>query len=204
MRTPLGGRRTSPRGGWTLPLGYKSVLHPTWQSGKKVLFRGASFFPDMLQSKHNRSLSWGRPFSASVACATTCNRQLLCFLSSAGWLRTHSIAWGWQAMPIFEHVIFPASRWQVTQRSVHSAHPGGCAWAAGWFGGTGNLAGASGTISADGKVWPAAQFAHAGGASAARPASVVMSTAITNAPRHAQALRTGNESSIMIVSLHPK
>jgi hypothetical protein len=95
------------------------------------------------------------------------------FFSSAGSARKHSTAWGWQAAPILEHAIFPASRWQVTQRSVHSAHPRGCAWTAGEFGGTGDLAGVSGTISADGNVCSAEQFAHSGGASAARATTIV-------------------------------
>jgi len=92
-----------------------------------------------------------------------------------GSARTHSTAWGWQATPIFEHVIFPASRWQVTQRSVHSAHPGSCAWTAGSFGGTDGLAGASGTISADGNVCAAEQFAHGGGGSTARATTIMAS-----------------------------
>jgi hypothetical protein len=104
-------------------------------------------------------------------------RQFPRFFSSAGSVRTHSTAWGWQATPIFEHVIFPASRWQVTQRSVHSAHPRGCAWTAGSSAGTGDLAGASGTISADGNVCVAEQFAHGGGASAAR-ATTIMANAM--------------------------
>jgi hypothetical protein len=98
------------------------------------------------------------------------------FFSSAGSARMHSTAWGWQAAPILEHAIFPASRWQVTQRSVHSAHPRGCAWTAGEFGGTGDLAGVSGTISADGNVCSAEQFAHGGGASAARATTIMAST----------------------------
>jgi len=77
---------------------------------------------------------------------------------------------------MFEHVIFPASRWQVTHRSVHSAHPGNCAWTAGSFGGTGDWAGASGTISADGNVCLAEQSAHGGGVSAA-PTRAAMANA---------------------------
>src|SRR5262249_6766836 len=100
-------------------------------------------------------------------------RQFPRFFSSAGSARTHSTALGWQAMPIFEQLICPASRWQVTQRSVHSAHPGGCAWTAGFFGGTRDLAGASCTISADGNVCAAWQFAHGGGTSAAWAAAVM-------------------------------
>src|SRR5262249_24487207 len=58
----------------------------------------------------------------------------------------------------------------------------------------------SGTISADGNVCSAAQFAH-GGASAARTTSAAVTAAtITNKPRHAQARRTANGTSIMIVS----
>jgi hypothetical protein len=73
---------------------------------------------------------------------------------------------------MFEHVIFPASRWQMTQRSVHSAHPRGCAWTAGSFGGcTGDAAGASGTTPADGNPCWAGQFRH-GGASAGRTATI--------------------------------
>ena len=79
---------------------------------------------------------------------------------------------------MFEHVTFPASRWQVTQRSVHTAHPGSCAWTAGSFGGTGGLAGASGTMSADGNVCSAAQFPHGTGASAA-PAAAKKADAMT-------------------------
>jgi hypothetical protein len=103
-------------------------------------------------------------------------RQFCCFFSSAGSLRTHSTPWGWQATPIFEHVIFPASRRQVTQRSVHAAQPGGRAWTAGLFGGT--EAGRSGTISADGNVRSAAQFAHGAGASAA-PVATIMASPMT-------------------------
>jgi len=132
-------------------------------------------------------------------------RQFPRFFSSAGSARMHSTAWGWQAAPILEHVIFPASRWQVTQRSVHSAHPRGCAWTAGEFGGKGDLAGASGTISADGNVCSAAQFAHGNGASAARATSVAITAATsTNAPPQVRVRRADNESGIMIVSSHPK
>jgi hypothetical protein len=115
--------------------------------------------------------------------------QLPGFFSSTGSLRTHSTTWGWQAIPMFEQAIFPPSRWQVTQRSVHAAHPGGCAWTAGSFGGMGDFAGASGTISADGKVCSAGQFAHIGGGSAARATRVIIMTAttITSGPRQAQA-----------------
>jgi hypothetical protein len=105
---------------------------------------------------------------------------------------------------MLEQLIFPASRWQVTQRSVHSAHPRGCAWTAGEFGGTGDFAGASGTISADGNVCSAAQLVH-GGASAARATSVAI-TAATSTKMQPQvgARRTDNGSGIMIVSSHPK
>lgn len=106
---------------------------------------------------------------------------------------------------MFEHVIFPASRRQLTQRSVHSAHPGGCACTAGSFGGTGDWAGASGTISADGNVCSAAQFAHGDGASAARATSAAITAATsTNALPQVRARRAGNESGIMIVSSHPE
>jgi hypothetical protein len=104
--------------------------------------------------------------------------------SSAGSVRRHSTAWAWQAIPILEHIVFPASRRQVTQRSVHSAHPGGCAWTAGSLAGRGGLAGAFGTVSADGNVGSAEQFAHGGGGSAARATTIVMTaTAITSEPQ---------------------
>jgi hypothetical protein len=105
---------------------------------------------------------------------------------------------------MLEHVILPASRRQVTQRSVHSAHPGSCACTAGWLGGTGDLDGVSGTISADGNVCSAAQFAR-GGASAARATSVAITAAAsTNEPTQVRARRVDNESGIMIVSSHLK
>lgn len=72
---------------------------------------------------------------------------------------------------MFEHEIAPARRWQVTQRSVHTAQPGSCAWTAGSFDGA--VAGRSGTTSADGNVCSVAQFAHGGGVSAA-PAAAIM------------------------------
>src|SRR6266446_7520862 len=106
---------------------------------------------------------------------------------------------------MLEHVILPASRRQVTQRSVHSTHPGSCACTAGSLGGTGDLEGASGTISADGNVCSAAQFAHGGGASAAWATSAAVTAATsTNAPPKVRARRADNESGIMIVSSHPK
>src|SRR5258708_16972683 len=84
-----------------------------------------------------------------------------CF-SSAGSARTHSTARGWQAGPIFEHVIFPASRRQVTQRSVHSTHPHSGACTAGSLDGTRDLAGAPGTTSADGQLGWCAPPEHRG------------------------------------------
>src|SRR5262249_50347207 len=107
-------------------------------------------------------------------------RQFPCFFSSTGSLRTHSTAWGWQAIPMFEHEILPSSRWHTTQRSVHTAQPGRCAWTAGSFGGTEGLAGASGTISADGNVCSVAQSTHGVGVSAAPAAT--MKTSVIKAP----------------------
>src|ERR1700730_13551998 len=101
-------------------------------------------------------------------------RQFPCFFSSGGSARTHSTAWGWQAMPMFEHEILPASRWHMTQRSVHTAQPGRCAWTAGSFDGT--VAGGSGTTSADGSACSVAQFTH-DGASAALAAMIVATAA---------------------------
>jgi len=101
---------------------------------------------------------------------------------------------------MFEHVIFPASRWQVTQWSVHSAHPRGCAWTAGSFGGcTGNAAGASGTTPADGNVCWAEQFPH-GGASAGRAATIKASAMMVLAMIASDDVR-GLQSRGMI---HPK
>src|SRR5260370_8550154 len=105
---------------------------------------------------------------------------------------------------MLEHVIFPASRRQVTQRSVHSAHSGSCACTAGSFGGTGDLAGASGTISADGNVCSAAQLAHGGGASAARATSVAMTPATSpNAPPQLRAPRPDAETPAQTLPPHP-
>jgi hypothetical protein len=128
-------------------------------------------------------------------------RQLPCFFSSAGSLRRHSTAWAWQAIPILEHMVLEASRRQVTQRSVHSAHPGGCAWTAGSFAGTGGLPGAFGTISADGNVGLAEQFAHSGGGSAAWATTIALTaTAITSEP---QRMRASDNDRGNIVSPHP-
>jgi hypothetical protein len=81
-----------------------------------------------------------------------------------------------------------ASRRQVTQRSVHSAHPGGCAWTAGSFAGTGGFAGAFGTISPDGNVGSAEQFAHGAGGSAARATTIALTaTAMTSKLRQMRA-----------------
>jgi hypothetical protein len=85
----------------------------------------------------------------------------------------------------------------VTQRSVHSAHPRGCAWTAGEFGGAGDFAGASGTMSADGNVCSAGQLAH-GGAATARAISIAITAATsTNMPPQVRARRTGNGSGII-------
>jgi hypothetical protein len=46
------------------------------------------------------------------------------FLPSAASGRTQSIACGWQAMPMLEQATTPPSRWQMMQRSVHTAQPG--------------------------------------------------------------------------------
>jgi hypothetical protein len=126
---------------------------------------------------------------------------LPCFFSSAGSLRTHSIAWGWQAIPILEHAIFPPSRWQMTQRSVHAAHPGGCAWTGGSFGGTGDFAGASGTISADGSVWSGAQLAGAGGSAACAARVAVTAATIMNKPQQMRRRRTNNEGNMIVFAL---
>jgi hypothetical protein len=108
--------------------------------------------------------------------------------SSAGSLRRHSTAWAWQAIPMLEHMVFAASRRQVTQRSVHSAHPGGCACTAGSFAGTGGFAGAFGTISPDGNVGSAEQFAQGSRGSAARATTIALAaTATTSAPQRMRA-----------------
>ena len=45
------------------------------------------------------------------------------FFSGATSGRRHTIGWGWQAMPMLEQAMTPLSRWQMTQRSVHTAQP---------------------------------------------------------------------------------
>jgi hypothetical protein len=62
---------------------------------------------------------WHRPF-----CAGTPSAQFACFFSGVASGRRHISGCGWQAMPIFEQATTPLSRWQMTQRSVHTAQPG--------------------------------------------------------------------------------
>jgi hypothetical protein len=38
------------------------------------------------------------------------------------------MGWGWQAMPMLEQAMIPLSRWQMTQRSVHTAQPARPDW----------------------------------------------------------------------------
>src|SRR5215470_17962633 len=135
-----------------------------------------AIYPEMSNPKKN--LVYGAAPRDAVLLAAKTLRQFPRFFSSAGSARTHSTALGWQAMPILEHVIPPASRWQVTQRSVHSTHPGNCAWTAGSFGGTGDLSGASGTMSAEGNVCPPVRSTPCGGASPAL-AEVAAANAMT-------------------------
>jgi hypothetical protein len=130
------------------------------------------------------SVNAREPSVSRCLLGTQTSRQFPCLFSCAGSLRRHSTAWAWQAIPILEHMVFPLSRRQVTQRSVHSAHPGGGAWTAGSLACTGGFAGALGTVSADGNVGSAERFAHDGGDSAARAAAIAMTaTAITSDPQ---------------------
>jgi hypothetical protein len=111
-----------------------------------------------------------------VICRRVGGGQFACFFSGGVSGRRHISGCGWQAMPMFEQATTPESRWQMTQRSVHTAQPAmpDCVEPPALGRGVGSGTGPSSSAAAGGGVAgdDASDDAAAGGAAAGGGAGV--------------------------------